>query len=166
MVVTAIPGSALIRLRIGFVRALEDTAPELTAGSSSAAELRDVAEEALSLPGQVRRTWETLRHCGLVGEPDVIERLGQSLREYCEGALRVLRSLGATFRQLGANGTNGDLPSRFAAAAGELEQLRDDIFARWPKRDRQWPPLDREMVAESRQFAEQGSCERAADVPR
>jgi hypothetical protein len=165
MVETTFPGGALIRLRSGFVRAFEEAAPAMSFSRLELTELHDLAEESLFLPYQVQGTWETLGRRGLVGEPEFFKELGQSLREYIEGALRVLRGLSSATRQAGQAEAANDLPSRLDAAARDLEQLRDRIFARWPMPDRPRPPLDRQMIEEAKKLANQTGYEHAADIP-
>jgi hypothetical protein len=127
----------------------------------------EAVQQRLELPHQAKEACSKIRGLlkGRVSEN--WDELGRMLDSHFSEALKILTDLrDGPVRLLQEHGHEVENAPQLGRAIEELEELKHGILDDWPWSDRKLPPVDRQMVAESRAAIKRGEGERIEDLIR
>lgn len=153
----------LFHLQSGKVRNLEETVEVWQMAHAEALRALDAADlvrECLTFSPGLQVVWERAWQDATAGHIRDYQDVGLSLRGLFERTLNVLNRVQWWARNVAREtGHPVEGLERLDQDIQGFQRQRDRIVENWPWEDRPWPPLNREMVAESRASSARGEGE-------
>jgi hypothetical protein len=128
----------------------------------------DILQSFLGRPKLIREAWKRIWEESLKGRPfENLDDVGREFESVVNKALIDLIDLrDGPLRTLHAHGYDIVNAAQLESDIADLRKLKADVLEDWPWSDRSLPPVDRQMVQESRAAIARGEGERIEDLIR